>query len=240
MYNEQDYLRTGTGEAAANPVAAQNAFINRVYGWMCAALALTGGVAWYVAQRPDWMKIIFQRGIFWMLIIATFVLVIGLTAALNRISAGAATAAFIVYAALEGVLFSSIFVVYSGTSIATTFFAASLTFGTTSLIGWLIRTDLSGLGRFLLFALFGFIIGSVINIFWANNGFEVFLTYAGIFIFAGLAAYDTQKIKYMSMNAGAMAREDGQKLAVVGALMLYLDFINLFLLLLRIFGGRRS
>ena len=241
MYNEQDYLKTGTGEeTAVNPVAAQNAFINRVYGWMCAALALTGGVAWYVAQREDWLKIIFQRGIFIMLIIATFVLVLGLTAALNRISAGAATAAFIVYAALEGVLFSSIFVAYTQSSIATTFFAASLTFGTTSLIGWVIKTDLSGLGRFLLFALFGLIIGSVINLFWANSGFEAFLTYAGIFIFAALAAYDTQKIKYMSMNAGAMAREDGQKYAIIGALMLYLDFINLFLYLLRIFGSRRN
>ena len=240
MYNEQDYLRTGTGEDAVSPVAAQNAFINRVYGWMCAALALTGGVAWFVAQRPDWQRIIFQRGIFIMLVIATFVLVIGLTAALNRISAGAATAAFVVYAALEGVLFSSIFAVYTESSIATTFFAASLTFGTTSLVGWLIRTDLSGLGRFLLFALLGLIIGTVINIFWENSGFEMLLTYAGIFIFAALAAYDTQKIKYMSMNAGAMAREDGKKLAVVGALMLYLDFINLFLYLLRIFGGRRN
>ncbi|MBR4956532.1 MAG: Bax inhibitor-1/YccA family protein, partial [Lentisphaeria bacterium] len=163
-----------------------------------------------------------------------------LSAMINRISASAATAAFVVYAALEGLLFSSIFLAYTGTSIATTFFATSLTFGVSSLVGYMIKADLTGFGRFLLFGLIGFLIGSVINIFWANSGFDVFLTYAGIFLFAGLAAYDTQKIKMMSLNAGEMAREDGRKLAVVGALMLYLDFINLFLLLLRVFGGRRD
>ena len=239
MYNEQDYVRTGVSDIAS-PVAAQNAFINRVYGWMCAALALTGGVAWFTAQNPALIRFIFERGFFWVLIIATFLLVVGLSAMINRISASAATAAFVVYAALEGLLFSSIFLAYTGSSIATTFFATSLTFGVTSLVGYTIKTDLSGFGRFLMFGLIGFLIGSVINIFWANSGFDVFLTYAGIFLFAGLAAYDTQKIKMMSLNAGEMAREDGRKLAVVGALMLYLDFINLFLLLLRIFGGRRD
>ena len=239
MYNERDYMRTGVADIAS-PVALQNAFINRVYGWMCAALALTGGVAWFSAQNPALIRFIFERGFFWVLIIATFLLVVGLSAMINRISASAATAAFVVYAALEGLLFSSIFLAYTGTSIATTFFATSLTFGVSSLVGYMIKADLTGFGRFLLFGLIGFLIGSVINIFWANSGFDVFLTYAGIFLFAGLAAYDTQKIKMMSLNAGAMAREDGRKLAVVGALMLYLDFINLFLLLLRVFGGRRD
>lgn len=239
MYNAQDYDRTGTADIAS-PVAAQNAFINRVYGWMCAALALTGGTAWAVAQNPSWIQFIFQRGFMWVLIVATFIIVVGLSAMINRISASAATAAFVVYAVLEGVLFSSIFVAYTGSSIATTFFATSLTFGVTSMIGYTIKSDLSGFGRFLMFGLIGFIIGSIINIFWANSGFDVFLTYAGIFLFAGLAAYDTQKIKLMSMNAGEMGREDGKKYAVIGALMLYLDFINLFLLLLRIFSGRRN
>ncbi len=239
MYNEQDFTRTGVPEEAS-PAAIQNAFVNRVYGWMCAALALTGGVAWIVAHNEHLLRLVFQKGIFWVLIVATFVLVVSLSAAINRISAEAATAAFIAYSVLEGALFSSIFAVYTQASIATTFFAASLTFGLSSLAGWAIRRDLSGFGRFLMFALIGFIIGTVINIFWANSGFEVFLTYAGILLFAGLSAYDTQKIKFMSMNAGAMAREDGKKLAIVGALMLYLDFINLFLLLLRIFGGRRN
>lgn len=239
MYNERDYMRTGAADIAS-PVALQNAFINRVYGWMCAALALTGGVAWFSAQNPALIRFIFERGFFWVLIIATFLLVVGLSAMINRISASAATAAFVVYAALEGLLFSSIFLAYTGTSIATTFFATSLTFGVSSLVGYMIKADLTGFGRFLLFGLIGFLIGSVINIFWANSGFDVFLTYAGIFLFAGLAAYDTQKIKMMSLNAGEMAREDGRKLAVVGALMLYLDFINLFLLLLRVFGGRRD
>lgn len=239
MYNERDYVRTGAMDAES-PAALQNAFINRVYGWMCAALALTGGVAWFTAQNPELLRFIFQRGFFWVLIVATFIIVVGLSAMINRISASAATMAFVVYSALEGLLFSSIFVAYTGSSIATTFFATSLTFGVTSLVGYTIKTDLSGFGRFLLFGLIGFLIGSVINIFWANSGFEVFLTYAGIFLFAGLSAYDTQKIKMMSLNVGSMAREDGKKLAVVGALMLYLDFINLFLLLLRIFGGRRD
>lgn len=239
MYNEQDYIRTGVPDMVS-AAALQNAFINRVYGWMCAALALTGGVAWFTAQNPAMIQFIFQRGFFWVLIVATFLIVVGLSAMINRISASAATAAFVVYSAMEGLLFSSIFVAYTGSSIATTFFATSLTFGATSLVGYLIKADLSGFGRFLLFGLIGFLIGSVINIFWANSGFDVFLTYAGIFLFAGLAAYDTQKIKMMSLNVGDMAREDGRKLAVVGALMLYLDFINLFLLLLRIFGGRRD
>ena len=238
MYKEEDYSRTGTMDNVS-PAAVQNAFVNRVYGWMCAGLALTGLAAWYTAHSETLLRLLFQKGLMWVLIIATFVLVVGLSAKIRTISAEAASAMFAVYSVMEGMLFSSIFLVYNQSSVVTTFFAASLTFGVTSLAGWVTKRDLSGMGRLFFFALIGLVIGTLVNLFVGSSGFEMLLTYAGILIFAGLSAYDTQKIKLMSMNAGAMAREDGKKLAVFGALMLYLDFINLFLLLLRIFGGRR-
>ena len=172
-------------------------------------------------------------------LLLTLVMVIGLTAAINRISAAAATVGFLVYAALNSVLFSMIFLIYTGESIAATFFATSLTFGAASLYGYLTKRKLSTFGRFFTMALFGFLIGTLINLFWANSTFYWILTYCGIFIFVGLTAYDTRKIREMALAAPGIDGETGRKMAIMGALTLYLDFINLFLLLLRLFGRRR-
>lgn len=227
--------------AGVGAVSAQNAFINRVYGWMSAALALTGLVAYFVAQNPAWIKTIYQNPIlFWGIMIGQLLLVMGLSAAINRISSSTALLGFILYAALNGLIFSGIFLVYTKASLASTFFATSLTFGVTSLIGYVTKKDLTGFGGFLMMGLVGVIIGSVINLFWQNSMLYWITTYLGIFIFVGLAAYDTQKIRQMSEQAAELSREMNKKLSIMGALTLYLDFINLFLLLLRLFGGRRN
>jgi len=229
------------GVEGVSSAAAQNAFINRVYGWMSAALALTGAVAYFVAQNPAWIKTIYQNPIlFWGILIGQLLLVMGLSGAINRISASTALLGFILYAALNGLIFSGIFLVYTKASLASTFFATSLTFGVTSLIGYVTKKDLTGFGGFLMMGLVGVIIGSVINIFWQNSMLYWIMTYAGIFIFVGLAAYDTQKIRRMSEQTSEMSGEMSKKLSIMGALALYLDFINLFLLLLRLFGGRRN
>ncbi len=218
----------------------QNAFTNRVYGWMCAGLALTGVLAWFMAEDKRLIQIIVSNQLLFLgVCIAELVLVVGLTAAINRISAATAIAGFLVYAALNSVLFSTIFLFYTGESIAATFFATSLTFGAASLYGYQTKRDLSTAGRFFSMALFGFLIGTLINLFWANSTLYWILTYCGIFIFAGLTAYDTRKIRAMALAAPGINGETSRKMAIMGALALYLDFINLFLLLLRLFGRRR-
>ena len=221
-------------------IRLQNAFINRVYGWMCAGLALTGALAWLLAADQRLIQAIASNQLlFFGICLAELLLVLGLTAAINRISAVAATVGFLAYAVLNSVLFSMIFLLYTGESIAATFFATSLTFGAASLYGYLTKRDLSTVGRFVFMALCGFLIGTLINLFWANSTLYWILTYCGIFIFAGLTAYDTQKIRAMALAASRIDGETSRKIAIMGALALYLDFINLFLLLLRLFGRRR-
>lgn len=238
-----DYRSINTAEyrEVQTDVQAQNGFVNRVYGWMCGALALTGVVAWYVAGQPSLVKALFRNPVlFWGILIAQVLLVFGLSAAINRISSAAAAAGFIAYAALNGVLLSSIFLVYTSESLASTFFVTSLTFGVTSLFGYLTKRDLTGLGGFMMMGLIGIIIASVVNIWLRSSALYWATTYIGILIFVGLTAYDTQKIKQMAQDAFEVSAENGKKMALMGALMLYLDFINLFLLLLRLFGGRRD
>jgi FtsH-binding integral membrane protein len=145
---------------------------------------------------------------------------------------------FLLYAVLTGVTFSFIFLVYTMESIASTFFITAGTFGAMSLVGYFIKKDLSAIGRFLIMALIGLIIASIVNIFLQSSGLTLICTYAGVLIFSGLTAYDTQKIKQMFLMHGAEMNESTMKLALMGSLTLYLDFINLFLYLLRIFGNR--
>jgi hypothetical protein len=223
-------------------VQAQNAFINRVYGWMCGALALTGFVAAGIASDPELVKKIFSgSAAFMIIVIAQLAIVIGISAAINRISAAVAATGFILYAGLNGVIFSTLFLVYTQGSIAGTFFATSLTFGAMSVYGYVTKRDLTSIGNICFMGLIGLIIASVVNIFVASTMLYWITTYVGILIFVGLTAYDTQKIKKLSETAasGALDAETGKKYALLGALTLYLDFINLFLLLLRLFGRRR-
>lgn len=217
-----------------------NAFVRSVYNWMCIGLAVTGFTAWYIAGSPALIKM-FSGGMFIFLILATFGLVFVISGMMNRISAGTATGLFVLYSALMGVMLSSIFLVYKLESIASTFFICSGTFLACSIYGWTTKRDLTSIGGFLMMGLIGIIIASVVNIFMGSAMIYAVISYIGVIVFVGLTAYDTQKIKNMAMTQpdgldGAVMRKG----AILGALSLYLDFINLFLMLLRIFGQARD
>ncbi|HEX5688562.1 MAG TPA: Bax inhibitor-1/YccA family protein [Roseiflexaceae bacterium] len=217
----------------------QRSIMSQVYAWMTAGLLVTGAVAAYTANTPALLALIFGNPIvFWGLIIAEFGMVFALSAAIGRLSPTAGTALFLGYSALNGLTLAAIFLVYTRASIAQTFFVTAATFGAMSLYGYTTKRDLSTIGNLLVMALIGFFIGSIVNIFLASSALYWILTYAGIAIFIGLTAWDTQKIKLMSQRA----HDDtsARRVAILGALMLYLDFINLFLLLLRLLGSRRS
>jgi uncharacterized protein len=211
-------------------------FMTRTYAWMALGLTLTGAVAWFVAQTPALAQIIVQnRGALWILLLAQVGLVIAFSATAHKASTPVAAAMFTAYAALTGVTFSVLFFVYTRTSIAQTFFITAGTFAGLSAFGALTKRDLSGVGRFMTFGLIGLVIASLVNIFLQSPAVMWISTYAGVLIFAGLTAYDTQALIHLYRTAGA-----GGNLALRGALTLYLDFINMFLFLLRLFGGRRD
>lgn len=214
-------------------------FITRVYGWMSFALAVTGLVSLYIASNPALIaKIATGKYLLLGLIVAELLLVIAITGMINKLSFFAASTMFVVYSVLNGVTFSTIFLIYTMSSIASAFFATAGTFAVMSCYGWYTKKDLTTIGNICFMALVGLIIASVVNIFLQSSGFYWIITYAGILIFVGLVAYDTQKIKAMAGNF-AVNSEEGKKGALLGALALYLDFINLFLMLLRIFGDRK-
>ncbi len=221
---------------------SQSSFINRVYGWMCGGLVLTALIAMWTASTPAVMNTILSNQIlFFGLIILELVAVGYLAVRLNKMSATAATGVYLAYAALNGLTLSVIFYNFTMESLATTFFATAGTFGVMSLYGYVTRRDLTSIGNLCLMMLFGVIIASVVNMFWANSMLYWITTYLGIAVFVGLTAYDTQKIKEMSLAVDGIEQSDSaRKYAIFGALTLYLDFINLFLLLLRIFGGSRN
>lgn len=212
--------------------------MRKTYLWMAMALVITGLTAYVVATNAALTQFLFTHSsLIWVLFLAEIGLVIGLSAAIRKISLPTATLMFVAYAALNGITFSSLFFVYTMGSLASTFFITAGTFGAMSLVGFFTKADLSSMGKILLMALVGLIIASVVNIFVGSSGLELLMTYVGVLIFVGLTAYDTQKIKQMFLSAPD-ASESTQKYAVLGALTLYLDFINLFLYLLRIFGRR--
>lgn len=212
--------------------------MRKVYVWMTLALVITGFTAYGVATSPGVLQLIFGNQIlFWGMIIAELALVIGVSAAINRLSLTTATLMFILYSVINGALFSSIFLIYTASSIATVFFITAGTFGVMALIGYTTKTDLTSIGKYLFMALIGLVIATLVNMFIKSEGFTYILSYIGVLIFVGLTAYDSQKIKQMLLQAPD-AGEGAQKLALLGALTLYLDFINLFIYLLRIFGRR--
>ncbi len=214
--------------------------MRKVYTWMALALAVTGLTAYYCAYNTNIVyAIATNQLLFWGLIIAEFAAVFYLAARIERMSFATAGIVFLVYSVLNGVFFSTIFLAYTLGSIASTFFITAGTFGAMSLVGYFIKKDLSALGRFLMMALIGVIIATVVNIFIQSSGLMWICTYAGVLIFSGLTAYDTQKIKQMFLMHGAEMNESTMKLALMGSLTLYLDFINLFIYLLRIFGDRK-
>ena len=218
--------------------AAFPVLMRKVYVWMTLALVITGFTAYGVATSPGIQQLVFGNSIvMWGLIIAEFALVIGVSAAINKLSLTTATLMFILYSVINGALLSSIFLIYTASSIATVFFITAGTFGAMALVGYTTKTDLTSMGKILFMALIGLVIATLVNLFVKSSGFTLILSYVGVLIFVGLTAYDSQKIKQMMLQAPD-AGESAQKLALLGALTLYLDFINLFIYLLRIFGKR--
>ena len=212
--------------------------MRKVYVWMTLALAITSFTAYGVATSPGLMQAIFtNRVLFWGLIIAEFALVMGVSAAINRLSLTTATLMFVLYSVINGATLSVVFLAYSMASIATVFFITAGTFAAMAFIGYTTKTDLTSVGKIVLMALIGLIIATVVNVFVKSTMFDIILSYVGVLIFVGLTAYDSQKIKQMLLQAPD-AGEGAQKVALLGALSLYLDFINLFIYLLRIFGRR--
>lgn len=217
----------------------QKRFISKVYGWMAGALAITGIVAWYVSSSYEIMSFIFANTwVFIGLMIVKLLMVGSLAGWVNKMSVTTATLIFILYSILTGVVFSALFLIYTAGSLASTFLITGGMFAVMSTYGWITGNDLTKFGSMLYMLLIGLIIASVVNIFMDSTALYWITTYVGVFIFTGLIAYDTQKIKNMGGSV-VEGTDEYKKGAIVGALNLYLDFINLFIMLLRIFGSRR-
>lgn len=218
---------------------ASSDFFRRVYNWMGGGLLLTGLVAFFTAASPAMLQLVFgNRLVFYALVIAELGLVVALSGAINRLSAVNATLLFLLYSALSGVTFSVIFLSYTRASIASTFFVTAGTFGAMSVYGHVTKRDLTSWGSFLFMGLIGVVLASLVNLFLHSPAVYWISTCCGILVFVGLTAYDTQKIKALAWQ-GFGNEESEKKAAIIGALQLYLDFINLFLLLLRFSDRRR-
>ena len=220
-----------------NPVAT---LMQKVYLWMTLALCASGLTALGAVSSETMMSLILgSRTAFFLLIIAELGVVFYLNIAIRKISFKTAAALFMVYSILNGATLSVIFLVYQLPSIVSTFFITAGTFGAMAWLGHTTKKDLSSIGQMLSMALIGLIIASIVNIFWANNVLYWITTYVGVFIFVGLTAYDAQKIKNMLNKRNQHNSEEIRKIALIGSLMLYLDFVNLFLYLLRLFGKKK-
>lgn len=216
-----------------------NSFVRSVYNWMAIGLALTGGIAYFVAQSPELMNIA-AKG-FILFAIAELVLVFTLSARIGKLNPSTATALFIIYAGLNGVTMFYIFAVYAKALIASTFFICAMMFAALSVFGWVTKKDLSGIGNFMFMGLIGILIASLVNIFVQSSAMQMIISYVGVLVFAGLTAYDTQTIKQMALSQpGGLDAGVVRKGAIIGALKLYLDFILMFQFLLTILGGNRD
>ena len=236
-YNELNFGTT-TREQELSMSAAFPILMRKVYVWMTLALVITGVTAYGVATSPGlMMAIATNKLLFWGLIIAEFGLVVAISAAINKLSLTTATLLFVLYSVINGATLSLIFAVYTMSSIASVFFITAGTFAVMAVIGYTTKKDLTSMGKILFMALIGIIIATIVNIFLKSTGLQMIVSYLGVLIFVGLTAYDSQKIKQMLLMAPD-AGEGAQKIALLGALSLYLDFVNLFIYLLRIFGRR--
>ena len=236
-YNELNYGKT-TREQELSMSAAFPVLMRKVYVWMTLALVITGVTAYGVATSPGlMMAIATNKLLFWGLIIAEFGLVVAISAAINKLSLTTATLLFVLYSVINGATLSFIFAIYTMSSIASVFFITAGTFAVMAVIGYTTKKDLTSMGKILFMALIGIIIATIVNIFLKSTGLQMIVSYLGVLIFVGLTAYDSQKIKQMLLMAPD-AGEGAQKIALLGALSLYLDFVNLFIYLLRIFGRR--
>jgi FtsH-binding integral membrane protein len=229
-----------TTELTTEQIQAEQArFISKVYAWMTLALIITGIVSIWCASTPSMIEFIFGNSlIFWGLIIVEFICVAVLVSIVSRISSNTATLIFIGYSALNGLTLSGIFLIYTSQSIASTFFVTAITFGVMSTYGYFTKRDLTSIGNLATMALVGIFIASIVNIFLNSETIYWIITYVGVLIFVALIARDTQKIKELNI-IGNEGTEEDKKEAIMGALTLYLDFINLFLFLLRLLGRRK-
>jgi uncharacterized protein len=226
--------------ASPYPAAAEqvNAFLRGVYGWMSAGLAITAVTAWLVAATPALVyAITTNRLLFWGILIAQLGIVFGLSARVQHLAPSTASLLFIVYSALTGVTMSVILLAYTGQSVATTFVVTAGMFGALAFYGTVTRRDLSGLGSFLFMGLIGVVLASIVGLFWQNDALQFVISFIGVIVFTGLTVYDAQRLKAMALATPGGAIGSYQ---IVGALALYLDFINLFLFLLRFTGSRRD
>lgn len=224
-----------------------NTFIRSVYNWMAIGLALTGFVAFYVSHSEAMLRLLFEvvgnqlrpTMLFYGLIIGELALVFSLASRVSKIQASTATALFVLYAALNGATLSSIFLIYTQSSITSVFFICAATFIACSIYGMITKRDLTSMGQFMFMGLIGIIIASVVNFFIQSSGMSMIISYIGVIIFVGLTAYDTQKLKTMALTQPAdLDAGVVRKGAIIGALTLYLDFINMFIFMLHIFGSR--
>lgn len=235
-------LRTRTGSMTGAGVgvavdAGLRAYMLKVYNYMASAMLLTGMVAYATAHSPAMMQAIFGTPLFWVVVLAPLGLVFALSAGIHRMKASTAQTIFWIYAGLMGLSLASIFVAFTGTSIARVFFITAAAFGGLSLYGYTTKRNLSGFGTFLVMGLIGLIVASLVNLFLQSTGLQFVISAAGVLIFAGLTAYDTQNIKELYLASDSS--EAAAKKSVMGALRLYLDFLNLFLFLLQFLGERR-
>jgi FtsH-binding integral membrane protein len=213
-------------------------FMRGVYGWMCGGLAITAVTAWLVAGSPALTAAIFgNRAVFWVLALAQLGIVVALSARVNQMAASTASILFVVYSALTGVTLSSILLAFTGESVFTTFLVTAGMFGSLAAYGTVTRRELSGLGQFLFMGLIGVVLASIVGIFWHSDALQFAISCIGVVVFAGLTVYDAQRLKALAFatNTGSTSSA-----TIVGALALYLDFINLFLFLLRFLGNRRD
>lgn len=225
--------------ATSLPAAERvNVFLRAVYGWMCAGLAITAASAWFIAGSPLLVRAIASnRLLFWMLMGAQLGLVVVLSARVEKMAASTASLLFAAYSALTGVTLSFVLLAFTGESVANTFLITAGMFGGLAAYGTVTRRSLAGLGSFLFMGLIGVVLASVVGMFWHSDALQFVISFIGVIVFAGLAAYDAQRLKAMALTSPG-----GQTgtYAIVGALALYLDFINLFLFLLRFTGSRRE
>jgi FtsH-binding integral membrane protein len=237
-YYDSDARRTSRGMAAGFQIdAGLRAHMQRVYGYMAGGLALTGIVA-YAAAASGFYQSIAGTPLIWVVMLAPLGFVLALSFGIQRMSAATATLLFWIYAAVMGLSLGSIFLAFTGESIARVFFITAATYGAMSLYGYTTRSDLSRFGSFLLMGLIGIVIASLVNIFIGSSALQFAISIIGVIVFVGLTAYDTQRIKQMYLESDTV--EIAGKKAVLGALALYLDFINLFMMLLQLFGQRRE
>jgi uncharacterized protein len=215
-----------------------SSFLRNVYYWMFVGLAVTAGVAWFVGSQPAIMQAIAGSGFgLILLIVAQLGLVFWISARVNTLAPGKAATLFLIYAALNGVMFSFILMAYAKTSVASAFVTTAAMFGALAVYGTVTKRSLTGIGQFAFMGLVGIVIASIVGLFWQNNTLQFLISAVGVLVFTGLTAYDAQRLKDMALSADG---PPGLSHAIAGALALYLDFINLFLMILRLMGGRRE